>query len=110
MAADRDSLIMRIVLRLRRARDMAASDVIRGELDQVIEALQCGGDLDYDMLGLQVNLAANDFMYDRLMMEELKEISATITNELSLLLEESLEVEKALGVGVADQEGKESPE
>jgi hypothetical protein len=110
MIVDRDSLIMRIVPRLRQARDAAVSDVIRGELDQVVEALQSGGDLDYRMLGLQVNLAANDFINDRLMMEELKEIGATITNELPLLLEESLEPAEEPEAEVAEQEREGGPE
>ena len=85
MATDRDSLILGIVFTLRQARDAAASNLIKGELDLVIEALQRGGDLDYDMLGLQVNLAANDFLLDKPMMDELHDIGDKIVNQLPQL-------------------------
>lgn len=88
MMTDRDSLIMGIVYKLRQARDAATSDVIKGALDEVIEALQRGGDLDYDMLELQVNLAANDFSHNMQMMDELRDIGDLIVNQLPLLLME----------------------
>jgi len=100
MMTDRDSLIMGMVYKLRQARDATISEVIKGALDEVIEALQRGGDLDYDMLELQVNLAANDFSHNMQMMDELRDIGDIIVNQLPLLLEEPPEPDEEPGADV----------
>ena len=109
MMTDRDSLIMGIAYTLCQARDAAASDLIKSELDLVIQALQRGGDLDYDMLGLQVNLAANDFLLDIPTMEELHDIGYKIVNQLPLL-EKPPEPTEEPGADPAEQETRPVPE